>query len=106
AHGNLGFAWQTLGQLDRAIDCYQKAVAIAPNDASLHNNLGNAFDEAGRVDKAVASYRRALQYSDAAEIRANFARCVKKFDARQSDADLRRLVTRAISEAWTRPDDL
>ena len=106
AHGNLGFVLQTQGKLGPAIDSYRRAVAIRPNDAWMHNNLGNALDELGRVDEAVSAYRRALSLAESPEIKANFARCVKNISPLNVDAALRQLLTRAMSEPWTRPSDL
>jgi tetratricopeptide (TPR) repeat protein/SAM-dependent methyltransferase len=106
ALGNLGFVLQTQGKLAPAIACYQKAIAVRPSDARMHNNLGNALDELGRVDEAVSAYKRALALAESSEIKANFARCVKNMTPLNVDVALRRLLTRAISEPWTRPSDL
>jgi SAM-dependent methyltransferase/Tfp pilus assembly protein PilF len=106
AHGNLGFVLQTQGKLGQAIDCYGKAVVLRPNDARMHNNLGNALDEIGRIDLALSSYKRSLALAASPEIKANFARCVKKIEPLNVDPGIRQLLTRAISEAWTRPGDL
>ena len=72
----------------------------------MHNNLGNALDELGRVDEVVSAYRRALALAESPEIKANFARCVKNISPLNVDAALRQLLTRAMSEPWTRPSDL
>lgn len=57
---NLGNALQGLGQLDRAIATYNKAIEIKPNYVEAHNNLSNAFKRLGQFDKAVAGYHKAL----------------------------------------------
>jgi Flp pilus assembly protein TadD len=106
AYGNLGFVLQTQGKLGEAIICYQRAIALRPNDARMHNNLGNALDELGRIHEALSSYKRALALAASPEIKSNFARCIKKIEPPNADAGLRQLLTRAISEPWTRPGDL
>ena len=87
------------------IECYRAALALKPH-ALIYSNLGNAQDELGQIDAAVLSYRRALELGDTAELRVNFARCAKNLDVRNADVGLRALVTRVITEAWTRPSDL
>jgi tetratricopeptide (TPR) repeat protein len=43
----------------KAIDTYQKAMAISPNDAGLHNNLGSIYATMGKVDDAKAEFQKA-----------------------------------------------
>ncbi len=43
----------------KAIDTYQKAMAISPNDAGLHNNLGSIYANMGKVDDAKAEFQKA-----------------------------------------------
>ena len=60
AHGSLGFALASLGDLGGAIEAFGAAIALAPEDARLHYNLGNALRDQGRYDDALAAYRDAL----------------------------------------------
>ena len=48
------------GQLERAVELLQRAVATAPGAAEAHNNLGMALHGLKRDDDAVACYRTAL----------------------------------------------
>lgn len=57
---NLGNALQVQGQLELAVESYQKAISIQPDFVEAHSNLGNALQAQGRFDEAVESYRRAL----------------------------------------------
>ena len=43
----------------KAIDTYQKALQLSPNDAGLHNNLGSIYAEMGKVDDAKAEFQKA-----------------------------------------------
>ena len=43
----------------KAVDTYQKALQISPNDAGLHNNLGSVYAEMGKVDEAKAEFQKA-----------------------------------------------
>jgi len=43
----------------KAIETYQKAMAISPNDAGLHNNLGSLYANMGKVDDAKAEFQKA-----------------------------------------------
>ena len=40
----------------KAIETYQKAMAISPNDAGLHNNVGSIYASMGKVDDAKAEF--------------------------------------------------
>jgi tetratricopeptide (TPR) repeat protein len=48
-------------KIEAALDCYQRALAIQPNDAATLHNYGNALYAAERHDEAIQAYRRALE---------------------------------------------
>ena len=60
ARYNLGNTCHELGQLERAIACFERALRLRPDAIELHNNLGTALQDFGRLDEAIACYRRAL----------------------------------------------
>jgi CHAT domain-containing protein len=67
ALGELGLvAWQFDGAHDRAIDLFERAIALARDpavpilEATWLNNLGGVHRDAGRPDEALARYREAL----------------------------------------------
>ncbi len=105
-YNNLATVLRAHGRLDEAASYYQQALSIRPDYADAHNNLGNVQNELGRVDAAVASYERALALKESPEFKANFARCIENVAFIRSDPDIRRLITRAVSEPWARPADL
>jgi len=49
-----------LGNLDRAAECYQRALVLRPDYAEAHSNLGAARSAQGRPDDAIKSYRQAI----------------------------------------------
>ncbi len=49
-------------QLEEAVACYERALAIKPNYAEAHYNLGCALRALGRTDEALAHYRMALAF--------------------------------------------
>jgi tetratricopeptide (TPR) repeat protein len=52
-----------LGEPDKAIPFFQKAVSIFPPLAEAHCNLGLCYIKAGRIPRAVAALRQAIRYS-------------------------------------------
>jgi tetratricopeptide (TPR) repeat protein len=49
-------------RLDEAVDAFDKALRLKPNDPLVLNNLGNALVGKGLFGKAVAKYREALRH--------------------------------------------
>ena len=68
-HYNLGLALQRLGRTDEAIDQYEQAIRIRPDDAEALNNQGAAYGALGRIDEAIEKYKQAIginpDYADA-----------------------------------------
>jgi Flp pilus assembly protein TadD len=48
------------GEVDEAIDYFEKAVELAPRDAGIRSNLGEAYRMAGRAEDAAACLEAAL----------------------------------------------
>jgi tetratricopeptide (TPR) repeat protein len=61
ALSSLGAALADQGNLDAAINHYQKALQIDPEHVLTHNNLGLALVGLGNLDAAINHYRKALQ---------------------------------------------
>lgn len=52
-------------EYDKAIDDYNKAIALRPNDANAYYNRGDAYSAKGEHDKAIEDYTKAIElYSD------------------------------------------
>jgi tetratricopeptide (TPR) repeat protein len=60
-YNNLGNALFQKGQVDGALEQFQKALALFPNYVEAHSNLGAALFQKGQVDDAAAHYKRALE---------------------------------------------
>jgi Flp pilus assembly protein TadD len=58
---NRGLAWLRLGQLDRALQDTNDALALAPNDAVAYNNRGVIHRELGNFEHSENDLRRAIE---------------------------------------------
>ena len=67
-----GTRYANLGQLDRAISYYEKALSIKPDYAEAHYNLGFSFHKNGQLDAAVKSFKKVVTIKpDYAEAHSN-----------------------------------
>jgi len=55
-----GSCYKAIGQLDAAVESFEKALAIKPNYIEACYNLGNTFKQFGQLDDAVKSFEKAL----------------------------------------------
>jgi len=55
--GNSHFS---LGQFDKAISLYEKAISIKPNYFEAHYNLGQSNHKLGKLDRAIRSYKKVV----------------------------------------------
>ncbi|HXE43488.1 MAG TPA: tetratricopeptide repeat protein, partial [Candidatus Baltobacteraceae bacterium] len=60
AYNDFGGALLANGQIDDAIENFQKALQINPNYAEVYHNLGDAFIQKGNRGEAIAQYQKAL----------------------------------------------
>ena len=61
----------TLGKPSDAISSYNRAIAIAPNNADLYTALGAAFEAQGNWQQAEATYQKALAFQSDNALAAN-----------------------------------
>lgn len=55
-----GYLAQQKGDIDSAIEWYQKAATLEPNYVAPHNDLGILFETKGWLDRAEGEYKKAL----------------------------------------------
>jgi tetratricopeptide (TPR) repeat protein len=58
---NRGLAWLRLGQLERALQDTNDALALTPNDAIAYNNRGVIHRELGNFEHSESDLRRAIE---------------------------------------------
>ena len=51
----------SLGNWDRSVICFSKAIKLNPGYADAHYNLGIALDSLGRLEEAILSYTKAIE---------------------------------------------
>jgi len=58
---NMGNDYNKIGDFDKAIECYKKAVEIKPDYHEALYNMGNAYKKKGDFDKAIECYEKAIK---------------------------------------------
>ncbi|MDA8106595.1 MAG: tetratricopeptide repeat protein [Nitrospiraceae bacterium] len=63
AYNNLGYSYERLGDFDRAISFYRKALSnpLYPTAEKAYINMGNAYYRLGKNDAALQSYKEAIK---------------------------------------------
>ena len=83
-----GACYASLGQMDTAVNYYEKALDIKPDYAEAHNNLAITLQELNQLDAAVERYKKALTIKpDYAEAHYNLGDTLHKLG--QLDASVR-----------------
>src|SRR5271156_5556813 len=62
---NRGVALQGLGRFEEALENYDRALALQPNNAVLFYNRGRVLQDLARFEEALDSYRQALRINPA-----------------------------------------
>lgn len=100
AFHNRGIAFSRLGELDKAIEDYHRAIALKPNFADTHSNLGIALFKKGLLEQAIAEYQTAIRLKpDLAEAHRNMA------VALYSEGNFSEALKHYLVVASLRPDD-
>jgi tetratricopeptide (TPR) repeat protein len=61
AHFRKGFEYQNQGNLEQAIEEYQKALELNPDYAQVHTNLGTVYLGKEDYDGAIGHFRKTLE---------------------------------------------
>ncbi|RJP23847.1 MAG: tetratricopeptide repeat protein [Candidatus Abyssobacteria bacterium SURF_5] len=71
---NLAVAYMGAGELQKAIQLYERSVALSPNSEKAHNGLGVAYLNAGMLDHAMREFLKGIELKpDDATAYANLA---------------------------------
>ncbi|QHE89199.1 methyltransferase domain-containing protein [Hydrogenophaga sp. BPS33] len=106
AHYYLGLIHMRQAQHEQAASHYRQAIASAPGFVEAHCNLGVVLNRLGQPLQALSSYQEALAISEATEVKIGLAECLQRLRVSPGVSHLRPLLTRAIAEAWRRPEEL
>jgi len=60
-HNNLGISLKNKGNLDAAIQHFNRALTLDPRHAGAHNNLGLILKNNGQIEAAYHHFSRALE---------------------------------------------
>lgn len=63
AYNNRGNAYDEIGQFNRAVQDYDRAVSLDPNDAAAFINRGVAYGNLGQYSLSLGDYDRAIELS-------------------------------------------
>ena len=103
AHNQLGDLLRDQGELQAAAEHYAAVIRHKPDLASAQHNLAAVLLDQGRANEALDAVSRALALRDTPVARALFVACVRTANQLPGEPAFRRLLTRALQEAWTRP---
>jgi len=89
-----GACYAGLGQLDLAVQNYEKALSIKPDYAKAHYNLGIALQELGRVHDSVKSYENSVAFEpENAQAHNNLAIIFRELDQlKKAEASSRKAI--------------
>jgi tetratricopeptide (TPR) repeat protein/SAM-dependent methyltransferase len=105
-HNNLGIVVAVRGQSDDAARHFEDAIRLKPDLVEAYANLGRIFLSKGLVDPALGVFRRALDIKETQEIKVLLVECLRGLPFVPDSDDFRNLVLRALSENWSRPQNL
>jgi len=60
AYYNLGVAYYESREYEKAIDSYQKAIALKPDYYEAYDNLGLIYNSLNKIDEAIALFKKSL----------------------------------------------
>ena len=77
AYKNRGNAYDDKGEYDRALEDYEQALAINPQDADVFNSRGTTYTALGRYERAIQDFDQAIKLNPASPM-AFSNRCFAK----------------------------
>ena len=61
AYNNIGGIYDDMGDYKRGLEYYQKAIALAPDNAVYQANIAYTYDKLGAYDKGIEHGQKAIQ---------------------------------------------
>lgn len=100
---NLGEGYAQKKMWNKAIECFQRAIAIQPQNPIAHNDLGYVYQEMGFYKEALQEYEIALKIRpDYKEVQQNMLSCICKWSQDLIDRGKYRTATEILNEAIRR----
>ena len=89
-----GACYAGLGQLDIAVQNYEKSLSIKPDYAKAHYNLGSVLEELGRLRDSVKSYKNSIALEpENAQAHNNLAIVLRELDQlEEAEASCRKAI--------------
>jgi len=103
---NLGSLLGDQGRLDEASAVYRRLLEINPEDSDGLNGLARVLAAQGDAGNALEAVHRSLRIRETANARRIFVDIVKQLRWTNDNAQARRAMARALTEAWARPGEL
>ena len=92
AYNNRGTSYEKLGQTDKALEDYDRAIALDPSFDKAYNNRAVIFDKKGDTDKALVDYNKAI------ELNPSFDKAYRVFNNRALLFEKRGLPDKALAD--------
>ncbi len=74
----MGNTLKEMQDIQGALQCYQRAIAINPSFADAHSNLASIHKDSGNIPEAIQSYRTALRLKiDFPDAYCNLVHCLQ-----------------------------
>ena len=84
AHLNLGVAYLSLKQYEKAKAQFEEAIRLVPDFAAAYHSLGKTYEGLGQYDKARTSYEKAVEFNpDYAEAYLSLGKLLYRSGERQ-----------------------
>ncbi|MFX1297379.1 MAG: tetratricopeptide repeat protein, partial [Promethearchaeota archaeon] len=83
-YNNWGYYYYKLGDLDKTIDSFNRAIQLDPENILFYNNLGSILLDAGKIDSAIKVFRKSLLIDSSQE---RILKIVKEHDLRNGDGE-------------------
>jgi 2-polyprenyl-3-methyl-5-hydroxy-6-metoxy-1,4-benzoquinol methylase len=94
------------GRFAEAEGLYRNVLSVEPKHGQSLRLLATVLLAQRKPAEALEPVTRALQAEETDEARGLFVQCIRDLQPRRRRDDIRALLARALSDAWTRPADL